>query len=107
MSFAVIFTPRSERHLQNLLDYITERSGPRRAEGYVDRIVDHCLGLHTFPERGHRRDDIRPGLRTLGFERRVTIAFSVEARSVVIHGVYYGGQNFEVVLRDELASPEE
>ncbi len=32
-----------------------------------------CL-LRTFPERGTKRNDIRQGLRTMGFERRATIA---------------------------------
>ncbi len=53
----------------------------------------------TFPERGTRRDDIRPNLRTFGYKRRVTIAFSVEDERAVIHGVYYGGQNAEDMLR--------
>lgn len=106
MSLGVIFTPRSEHQLRNLLDYITEQSGPRRAEAYVDRIVDYCLGLDTFPQRGRRRDDIRLGLRILGFERRVTIAFSVESSAVVIHGIYYAGQDFEGALRDELTGGE-
>jgi toxin ParE1/3/4 len=35
------------------------------------------MALATFPERGTRRDDILPGLRTIGFERRATIAFRV------------------------------
>lgn len=49
----------------------------------------------TFPERGTRRDDVRPNLRTIGCKRRATIAFSIEQETVVVHGVYYGGQNFE------------
>jgi toxin ParE1/3/4 len=38
---------------------------------------------------------LRPGLRTIGFRRRVTIAFAVEAEVVTIIGVFYGGQDFE------------
>jgi hypothetical protein len=41
-------------------------------------------------------------LRTKGFARRVTIAFSVNVSTeiVAIHGVFYGGQDFEQLLRD-------
>jgi toxin ParE1/3/4 len=41
-------------------------------------------------------------LRVKGFKRRVSIAFSVDAESgmVVIHGVFYGGQDFETLLGD-------
>lgn len=42
------------------------------------------MALETFPERGARRDDIRPGLRTMGFERRATIVFQVNKAEVVI-----------------------
>ena len=101
MAARIVFTPRSERHLQELQDYITEHSGAQSAEAYVGRIIDYCLGLSTFPERGRRRDDIRPGLRTLGFERRVMIVFSIESPGVVIHGVFYGGQDFENRLLEE------
>ena len=57
--------------------------------------------LQTFPERGTRRDRIRPGLRTMGFERRATIAFMVGDDEVLIVRVFYGGQHFEPALRSE------
>jgi toxin ParE1/3/4 len=41
---------------------------------------------------------VRHGLRTVGYKRRVTIAFSVEDKSVVIQGIFYGGQAFERAL---------
>lgn len=49
-------------------------------------------------ERGTRRDDIRPGLRTIGFERRVVIAFHVSARRVEILRFFYGGRNWTDLL---------
>jgi plasmid stabilization system protein ParE len=55
-----------------------------------------------FPRRGMKRDDIRKGLRTVGYKRRVTIAFSIEDGIVVIHGVFYGGQDVERHLSDPL-----
>ena len=54
-----------------------------------------------FPERGTRRDDIASGLRTVGFERRVTIAFRVLDRGVEIVAVAYGGREFESRLRED------
>lgn len=50
---------------------------------------------------GSPRDDVRLGLRTLAYRRRVTIAFMVEEAAVVVIGFYYGGQDFETILRDE------
>jgi hypothetical protein len=44
-----------------------------------------------FPERGRRRDDLRPGLRIIGFGRRVTIAF---------HVADYAGRDLRRAFRD-------
>ncbi|WP_349237740.1 hypothetical protein [Novosphingobium sp. SG707] len=56
--------------------------------------MEHCEGLAAFQHRGTPRDDIRPGLHTIPFRRRVIIAYAVDAHQVAILGVYYGGQDF-------------
>ena len=100
--YIVVFTPRAERQLEHLYGHIADDSGEARAENYVGKIVAAWQALSTFPERGGKRDDVRPNLRTMGYARRVTIAFSVNAatETVAIHGVFYGGQDFETLLRD-------
>ena len=94
----VIFTPRAEGRLIALHRYITDHGSERRADGYIARIVDFCNGFATFPLRGQVRNDLLEGLRTIGFERRVTIAFVVTADTVLIEGVFYGGQDFDAVF---------
>jgi toxin ParE1/3/4 len=96
----VIFTRRAERHIETLHAYITEHASEARADSYIGRIVAFCQGLATFPLRGMARDDLLPGLRTSGFERRVTIAFVVSAEAVLIEGIFYGGQDFEAMFQD-------
>jgi toxin ParE1/3/4 len=96
----VLFTPLAERQLDQLHRYITEQASERIADGYIGRIVAFCEKLSAFPERGAKRDDLLPGLRTLGFERRITIAFMVADDAVLIEGVFYGGQDFETSFRD-------
>jgi len=100
--YAVLFTPRAERQLSDLYAYIAAYSGEGRAEMFVSAIINDCRTLASFPERGSKRDDIRPNLRTKGYSRRVTIAFSVDSAmsTVTVHGVFYGGQDFERLLRD-------
>ena len=97
----VIFTPRAERHLDALHDYITTKANEGLADAYVARIVAFCMGFATFPSRGQARDDLLPGLRTTGFERRATIAFVVTKEVVLIEGVFYGGRNFEANFQDD------
>ena len=100
--YTIIFTPRAERQLASLYAYIADESNEERAEKYVRGLVNDCLSLATFPERGNKRDDIRPNLRVKSYRRRVSIAFSVNTTTaiVVVHGVFYGGQDFEPLLRE-------
>jgi toxin ParE1/3/4 len=52
--------------------------------------------LVTFPERGTRRDDVRPGLRGIGFGRRIPIAFHITAGTIVVDRILYGGRSLNV-----------
>lgn len=76
----VVFAPEALEDLRQLYDWVAEVAGPETAFGYVDRLVSNCHDMRHGAERGHRPDDIRPGLRIVGFERRITIAFTVSER---------------------------
>jgi toxin ParE1/3/4 len=103
MKYKVSFRPRAEADLYGLYRAIAEEAGRAVAGRYVDRIEAACLALETFPKRGTRRDDIGPGLRTVGFERRATILFRVMRSEVVIVRIFYGGQDYERALRRKSA----
>ena len=60
----------------------------------------YCANFANFPERGTRRDDLRPGLRIVGFERRIAIAFHITTDRVTIDRVLYGGRDWETLLGD-------
>jgi len=64
--------------------------------------VAHCEGLAIFPHRGTMRDDLRPGLRTTVYKKRVVIAIVVDdaAQRVDVLGIFAGGQDYEAVLTD-------
>jgi toxin ParE1/3/4 len=94
----VVFAPEAEAQLLALFFLIAAEASAEIAAKYTDAIVEQCESLATFPLRGTRRDDIRPGLRVFGFRRRVSIAFQVKGEEVTILGVFYGGQDFEAVL---------
>jgi toxin ParE1/3/4 len=94
----VVFSPEASGDLIGLYDYIAADSGPARAIGYLDRIETYCGKFDLAAQRGNRRDDVRPGLRVVGFERRVTIAFHVDATTVTIDRVLYGGRDVEDIL---------
>jgi toxin ParE1/3/4 len=99
VAYRVIFAPQAKAQLLSLHHRISEAASPLVAERYTTAIVQYCRALSTFPHRGTRRDDIRPGLRLLGFRRRVTIGLTVNDRVVTILGVFYGGQDVEVAMQ--------
>jgi toxin ParE1/3/4 len=78
---------------------IAEQSSPHIAINYIRRIRESCLAPAHFPECGTRRDDLMPGLQTIGFGRRVTIAFRILKTRVEIVSIAYGGRDFESELR--------
>lgn len=96
----VVYTALAQQHLTDLHSFISLRANEDRADDYIDRIVAFCDGLATFPLRGMARDDILPGLRVTGFERRVTIAFIVTDDAILVEGVFYGGRDFAALLGD-------
>lgn len=95
----VVFSPEARDDLLQLYDWIASKTNPALAISYIERIEAFCLGLDLASQRGQLRDDIRPGLRIVGFERRITIAFSVDNGRITIHRLFYGGQNWEEKIR--------
>jgi len=99
---AVVYTTDAGDDLDHIYHIIAEASSPITADRYEARIRAFCERLEYGSERGTRRDDVRPDLRVIGFERRVTVAFVVEAERVVILRLFYGGANWS----DELAADD-
>ncbi len=98
----LFYRPEARADLAKLYDYIAEQSGHERAIGYIRRIQASCEKLKTFPESGRRRDELRPGVRILGFERRVVIAYMVlPSGDVEIGRVFYGGRDYEALITEE------
>lgn len=94
----VVFAPEARDDLEELYLFIAERADPERAMAYVDRIESYCRGFADFPKRGVPRDDLFPGLRVTGFERRVTIAFHVDVDTVTFLRILYGGRDVDALM---------
>jgi len=91
----VEFAPEALEDLRSLYDWIADAASPTTALRYIERIETYCREMSIASERGHTRDDIRPGLRIVGFERRLTIAFAVSETHVTILRLFYAGRNWE------------
>lgn len=98
---AVILSPEARDDLLNLYDWIADASSEAIASGYLDRVERYIRGFDLAAERGAARDDIREGLRIVGFERRLTLAFSVTDTEVTILRVLYAGRDWGAGFRAE------
>jgi len=97
----IIFTPQAEQQLEALYAYIPLQSNEERAEKYIRRIIDMSNSLMIFPMRGRLYEHLQPGLRIIGFECRVCIAYVPSSDVVRIIGIFYGGRDFTAVLQHE------
>lgn len=100
MTRSVTFRPEADADLGAIYDYIS-RDSPGNAAGFSARLRAFCEGFAQFGERGTLREDLGPGLRIVGFERRAVIAFRVLTDRVQIVRIFYRGQDFERLLGKE------
>ncbi|HUY80837.1 MAG TPA: type II toxin-antitoxin system RelE/ParE family toxin [Acidobacteriaceae bacterium] len=98
MNHTVVYSKRAEADFLSIYRFIAASSGYERALNYTARIRAFCLSLETFPERGVSWKHLASGLRVVGFERRVSIAFRVTADAVTILRVLYGGRDLNRAL---------
>ncbi|WP_306118300.1 type II toxin-antitoxin system RelE/ParE family toxin [Roseitalea sp. MMSF_3546] len=91
----VRITADAETDLNAIYDWVSSATGRAVAIAYVRRIRRFCFGFDLAAARGAPRHDLLPGLRIVGFERRITIAFTIDDDTVTFLRFFYGGQDWE------------
>ncbi|RWP39416.1 MAG: type II toxin-antitoxin system RelE/ParE family toxin [Mesorhizobium sp.] len=98
---AVVLSEEAIADLEAMAAYLLESSGSKNiADGFVDRIKQRCQSIGNAPRGGRSRDDIAPGLRTVPFEHSAIIAYVVDDDLVRIVNIFYGGRDYEALMRD-------
>ena len=90
----VIYTLEARADLDWIYRTVARSAGKQIAARYLNRIELFCNGLSNASERGTIRDDLRPNLRIIGFERRIAVAFEVREKTVRIARLLYGGADW-------------
>ena len=98
---SVVLSPEARDDLLTIYDWVAEVASPLVASDYLDRIETCLRGFDLASECGTLRDDIRPGLRIVGFERRLTIAFTVEEERVIILRLFQAGRRWESDFKED------
>ena len=73
---------------------------PDVALKFTLRIEDRCQSIGDAPRGGRSRDDIVPGLRTVPFEHSALVAYIIDDAVVRIVNIFYGGRDYETLMRD-------
>lgn len=105
-TYLVRFSKQAAADLQTIFTDILPEAGEHVASDFVGRLYGACMTLAVFPARGNRYDDIRPGLRIIGYRRQATIAFVVRETDVIILRVFRRGVDVHARLSDA-SSPDE
>lgn len=104
MDNRILFAPEASDALVRLYRSLIHRDGEASATAFIERFEAWCAALSDFPERGIRRDDLYPGLRVLGFERRMAIAFHLGLDTVTIDLIAHGARG-RSLLQDGVFEP--
>lgn len=96
----LVFRPLALADLDAIYDYI-EPDNPRSAATFVQDILTNCRTLCTYPEMGPARPDIAPALRIRAMLGRVVVYYRIGETEIVVLRIFYGGQDFETIMRDQ------
>jgi toxin ParE1/3/4 len=96
--YEIVFRREAIRDLIEIEAYVADQADLDIAAAYIDRLEAFCRKLDLFPERGTPRDDVRQGLRTIVYRRRVTIAYRIAEQKVLILRVLGPGRDIVAEL---------
>ncbi len=99
--FKVTYQESAAADILDIYRWVYEVSlDPVAADRFTARLIAACERIGDIPHGGRSRDDLLTGLRTVPFERRAVIAYVVTDETVCITNVFYGGRDYEGLLRD-------
>jgi toxin ParE1/3/4 len=85
----ILFAPEAVDDLRALSRRIAYLEGEGAALAYIEKVEAWCAEVADAPERGLRSDDLFPGLRVVGYGRRIAIAYHIGLDMVTIDRVLW------------------
>jgi toxin ParE1/3/4 len=93
---------RRERALDDLIEHWTYRAtevSPESADALLDQIERRLLLLASYPESGTRRDELRPGLRSIVLGKLVLLYHPLRDGIELVR-VLHGARDLPTILAD-------
>ncbi len=100
MTYNVQLSALAIEDLITLHQWINAEADLSTADSYLARIEERVAALADFPHRGSPRDDLIAGLRTLTFERRTLIAYTVDRSIVTVQRIISASRDLAPVLQN-------
>jgi toxin ParE1/3/4 len=94
----VVYSRTARADMIAIFRWLAEEATVLSAIAIVDDLEQFIDRLDVASERGTRRDDLVPGLRIIP-HKRAQVAVYVENDTVMVARVFYGGQDWESLLR--------
>lgn len=99
-TWTVVLTARAEEDLNEMEERLSLVASPTTAARYIDRLEAYLQTFTHAPERGRRRPDLGPGIRTTNFEGKLDIVFAVDDGVVRVLRTSGSGRPVETLLRE-------
>jgi plasmid stabilization system protein ParE len=95
----VVYDQDALRDLATRQNWIEERASAKTAVAYTARVQAACDAIGWAPTQGRLIEEIDPGLRVIGFERRHNIYFKVADGKVRVLRVLFHGRDASSAFR--------
>ena len=100
MSNICRFTAAASRDIENIIDYIADKSSFDAAERLLKKINQKCSNLANFPNIGRRRDELSPLLRSFPVDNYLIFYRPIEG-GIEIARVVSGYQDLDALFDEE------
>lgn len=87
------------RDIEQIADRIAQHSGLERSEQFLDRLDDKLAKIVRFPYLGRARDEILPGMRSLGIDSYLILYMPIQ-QDVEVLRVVSGYQDLPELFND-------
>jgi toxin ParE1/3/4 len=87
-------TPEASRDMERIADDLANSSGLPSSDQFFSGITKAIGRLTRFPNLGHQRNDLSPGIRNLIYKKYL-ILYRVDDESLEILRIVRGTQNLE------------